>query len=1138
MEDRPASPTAPEHAPNPRQQEAIDYIDGPLLVLAGPGTGKTELLSRRTKNILDKRDVAAKNILCLTFTNRGADTMRRRLIRDIGREAYGVEIGTFHAFAQNLRGNYPEYFNRSAEDALVTELQSQKILESILASLPQDDLLYETPKTSIIKSKDSYRRSNRTDIKAFIDKFRHSGISANQFRSIVSQTDAFMEYMTNAINAGQLAFPSLRGKLEAKYSAISEFIDSLHDVIDSAPAALKDKDLVTTPGVYEPYAETLARAFSDPDELIDENGKTAVFGERRDKLFAKDNAGNLYLTGRQTCRKARSAIDVYERYREELAQSHLYDFDDMIADAITALEDSAEFRMKVQDRYLYIQIDEFQDTNGAQMRMVELMTQGIDRPNLMVVGDDDQSIMRFQGASVTYISQFKSLYQAHEVNLEENYRSLPAIVGLGQYVVRQIETRHDQNKKLVAHKEHEEVAFEVLSCPSRETQYAELAQDIAQRMNALKEKGDVDDKAIAVIARQNKTLANIIPYLAAHDIPFSYRYTATVAEMEVMQTLLALLCAIHYYAQGRSKRADEYLPQVIASVELNLDPEACLGFAVAANCEEREKRAANGSDSAWMRALSKSPNEQLRALYRTIERLSARAAATPIYEIIYAAAQPIMEYYQGLQEHDPYAFVQFNYGVKALIDFVAGEQVMSSVLENHPLRLSDVIERLEEIERLGLQIPVDINIARKGAVTLTTAHSSKGDEYDFVYLVDADEDSWHSRGSSDTILTRNMLFADRGDEDDDRRLVFVALTRPKYGIKTYLGKGSLTRELIGAPNIQIMDMTIDASSLDEMSKLADATQKSWYKRFSLTQEDFLGTLKPDIENMKMSPSRLNAFVTYVEGCKNSTDFVDFNIIRLPQRPSVSLDFGSVVHDFLETYVVQFFKGKVDLSDLVPIFQHRLRLMDYADKVIINHLYRFELIVQQFIPQLDMLLEQSAGSTPHVEKWINTEVDGVPLVGACDLILKNNQTHEIKVFDYKTGKNKSEERPDANYHRQLCFYKILIENSPQFAGYTVSDVANLYVEPIKDKDETGHVTYRIGDVARYPVSEQDVQHVRELIGAVWRRIQNGLFDTSDFETSEILLEAKALSTTKAGKSKNLGTEEVQRLYEDWLIAKSC
>ena len=128
---------------NPKQKEAVEYLDGPLLVLAGPGTGKTQLLSEKVAYILKNTDTNPENILCLTFTESGAMNMRERLKTIVGNEGLKVNIGTYHAFGSNVLAQYKNYatdYNRMI-DAPVDEVSQFKIVKNIQDKLPGTDIL-------------------------------------------------------------------------------------------------------------------------------------------------------------------------------------------------------------------------------------------------------------------------------------------------------------------------------------------------------------------------------------------------------------------------------------------------------------------------------------------------------------------------------------------------------------------------------------------------------------------------------------------------------------------------------------------------------------------------------------------------------------------------------------------------------------------------------------------------------------------------------------------------------------------------------------------------------------------------------------------------------------------------------------
>ena len=119
---------------NPAQRKAVDAIEGPVMVIAGPGTGKTTLLTLRIANILRKTDIPADAILALTFTESGAAAMRRKLTSTIGAAAYKVHIHTFHGFAGHIIEQYPDYFPRVIGSSIITEVEQMKIIEKALQS--------------------------------------------------------------------------------------------------------------------------------------------------------------------------------------------------------------------------------------------------------------------------------------------------------------------------------------------------------------------------------------------------------------------------------------------------------------------------------------------------------------------------------------------------------------------------------------------------------------------------------------------------------------------------------------------------------------------------------------------------------------------------------------------------------------------------------------------------------------------------------------------------------------------------------------------------------------------------------------------------------------------------------------------
>ncbi len=169
---------------NEAQKEAVDTIDGPVLVIAGPGTGKTQLLSVRVANILQKTDAAPQNILCLTFTNKAAHNMRERLFQLIGVTAYNVVVRTFHSFAADIMSEYPDFFWNGARLTAVPDAVQIEIVQDILAGLPLDNPLARRFAGNI---------TGLNDIQNALKLTKEAGLTPEKLRAIITANLAYIE---------------------------------------------------------------------------------------------------------------------------------------------------------------------------------------------------------------------------------------------------------------------------------------------------------------------------------------------------------------------------------------------------------------------------------------------------------------------------------------------------------------------------------------------------------------------------------------------------------------------------------------------------------------------------------------------------------------------------------------------------------------------------------------------------------------------------------------------------------------------------------------------------------------------------------------------------------------------------------
>lgn len=1080
---------------NAEQREAVEHLDGPLLVVAGPGTGKTQLLSLRAANILAKRDASPENILCLTYTEAGAEAMRKRLIELIGRDAYGIQVSTFHSFASSVRAAYPDHFKRSSSDQLATDLYQTELMDTLLKKRPFGDVLASRDK----QGKAHYSKN----MLSFVSKVKRSGISYDALAEIAKQNIAAAEWLEE--NSALCEIASLR----ASARVVKQFEDEVERSCAAMPRELM-RPVVSTPGVYVPFSRYLYDMVRQT-ELVSDNGRTSGYTALRTAFFDGSNAMGRYFAIKKTSEKLLAACDVATSYQEELDDNNLYDYDDMILDFVRAVESDADLRQALQDKYTYLQVDEFQDTNGAQMRIVELLCEGVDQPNIMAVGDDDQAIMRFQGASVECINQFVARYHPHSVVLKTNYRSTPAVVELGQKVAAQIEHRlaASSDKAIRASRsEGDQTKFVELVYQSKAEEYAALAKRIRARVDAGYIDGCEDpNKAIAVISPKHAVLRGLIPYLVAEDIPFAYKQKQNLFTSERMQTVLALMRSVTALSQGREALAESCLPQIICAPELGGNRAESVRFALFARSE---------CHGRWLQAMKASHDERIISLYGQLMEWAAQASSAPVRELLFDIAKQPLAYYRKLHKTDSLAAAEFNSGMRALLNFIEGELAIRGA-RARATRLEDVVERLEAAELQDVSIDISINLDAPGAVRLTSAHSSKGLEFDCVYLVDAEDTVWHKGAAGGSLYPANLLLGDERDEDDARRLLFVAVTRAKRHLEFFRSTGTTVRELSGF--IESEEIELNPMKLDR------AIEIDWHEAYRLDTPDLMALLDVRRDVRHLSASALNTFVTYQPGCENSKSFPEKQVLRLPEKPAISLEFGTIVHAMMED-ISNFVMGSQGTPIEAVIASHRqsVEWMDFPKTEIGLYLQRFDRICALFVP---WLLENAAGHRRVAEAKLEAmTAGGTPLFGYLDLLLVDDEQKTVRIVDYKTG---LKHEVPAGYERQLRFYKLLVELSPQFEGYTVISMGDFYVEPEKETGEL-HPPFEVA------ATESEIRGLERLIDVVWKRIQAGAWDTSSFEQSERY--SAAVLEREGARTKKDGAAIMQRAYEEWLVEEGA
>lgn len=1081
---------------NAAQKQAVDTIDGPVMVVAGPGTGKTELLGMRVANILRTTDSLPQNILCLTYTESGAYAMRERLVELIGPDAYKVAIHTFHSFGTEIINRNTEYFYQGAYFRPADELSSYEVLRTLFEKLP-----HSNPLASSINDEFTYLR----DTQSTISDLKKSGLTSDELVAILDRNDMFSDWFQ----------PRLA----------SVFADRLSKKVFSAVGALVDDigtyreepyELITYEPLHELVGSSLARAL---EQAEGDNSTKPLSAWKREWCEKRDD-GELTLRDVKRSKRLRSVAAIYYDYLVAMQQRSLFDFDDMILRTVHALEVFPDLRLNLQEQYQYILVDEFQDTNDAQMRLLWNLTnnpQSEGRPNIMIVGDDDQAIYRFQGANLSNILEYRDLYRdVAIVTLRDNYRSAADILTLARQTITQAAERLEHtidsvDKTLTPHftPDISEVSF---------TRYADEASEYAALAGEIqKYRQDHPERSVAIIARHHKQLQAAIPYLQARELPLSYDRRDNVLDSAPIQFLELLARTVTLLAEQRLEEVNALLPQLLAHPSWGIPASELWMLSVESYrakqlwLETMLSKQGQLADIAEWLILSAhiSMHEPLEYiidhLTGTIE-LQAPDSADSEHDPTHGETpndegfrSPLRDYFfsHELLEHKPAIYIAYLDALSAI------RRRIRDYRPENQLLLRDFIHCIDRYRELGLTIQGSGHIiAAHGPIELLTAHRSKGLEFDAVYVVGLTDSTWGETARSRSKLIsypHNLPIGISGDSSDEHiRLLFVALTRAKSDL--FLS----THRLNGGGKQTLPVGYLGHVPLHEQEAVTSALNREeavWHAGVSKVIDHTMSELLHDtLSTYKLSATHLCNFLDITRGGPEL--FLLQNLLRFPQAMSPSAAFGSAVHATLQRAHAHFTATgkKRPVEDLLGDFE-----MSLSEYQLANDQYDYfakkgsDVLSAFFAARYD-----SFSPTQRVEQSFGGEaivVNGARLSGAIDLIDIDETTKTIQVTDYKTGKSTAtwqgrteyEKTKLHHYRQQLMFYKLLIENSRQYASYTVTRGVIEYVEP----DASGIIN-RI----ELDYDSSELAAFTDLLAGVWSRIQALDFHTASEYTATL------------------------------------
>ncbi len=415
---------------NPNQKLAVDTVEGPVIVNAGPGSGKTQILALRIANILRKTDTNSRNILCLTFTDGAANNMKERLFKIMGGEYARLNIFTFHAFATDIIAKNPSSFFGGNSFSPLDPISGKQIFKEIF-----DNIQYGNPLFGLYQSDHIYLK----DTQSQISSLKKAGILPSQFQAQLLELGKFYDQINPLLNF-------LTATVSAKmFGYIPDLINKINDI--DVP------NLIESPS-YQ-YKRLLLETLSLI--LVEANSpkpSTKLITDWKARFTKKLNPNQVVLSDSLILPKNLAVAQVYQNYQDKLWELGFFDFEDMLVEVCRVLEDENHFWLKsfLQEQFQYILIDEFQDTNGIQLKLVNyIIDSSIENPNIMVVGDPDQAIFKFQGAGLTNLSQFNQKYPKSKIiNLIDNYRSHQIILDFAHSLIENSNQRLGNTVKLTS----------------------------------------------------------------------------------------------------------------------------------------------------------------------------------------------------------------------------------------------------------------------------------------------------------------------------------------------------------------------------------------------------------------------------------------------------------------------------------------------------------------------------------------------------------------------------------------------------------------------------------------------------------------------------------------------------------------
>jgi DNA helicase-2/ATP-dependent DNA helicase PcrA len=1007
---------------NPQQRQAVDTTEGPVMVIAGPGTGKTEILGARIARILEKQaGINPSNILCLTYTNAGVIAMRKRLLQFIGPAAHKAEIHTFHSFCNQIIQSHPERFHiRDQEN--ISDLDRHEILEKILDTLPADHPLFD-------------RRGY-----------------------------FYLPHLQNLFST-----------MKSENWTPEDIEKTTHEYIKNLPE------------------------------------REGFFYKRKYKTFAKgDPKPEKIEAEKEKCEKLLAGAQLFPEFQHRMQDRGAYDFHDMIAWTIQHFEKEPHFLADYQEKFQYILVDEFQDTNGLQKRLIDLLCNYWDDPNIFVVGDDDQSIYRFQGANLKNILDFYQQYKSsvQTITIDKNYRSSQKILDAAENMIEKNTERLTQKipglqKKLTAHNTQAakiQKAPELWGCQNPLHEQWAIIQSLKKS-----QKNGEDLNNIAIIYQKHRQVQELIKLCESEKIPIQVKENTDIFSLSFFQHILDMLTWLEANKKNLGQRDDLWF-RLAHSEFFRLDPQDMTSLMIGRQILRKNSDEKNIIESDknkflhhicinkdLLQACQTQNPEAIQKFHNFFLSLLTDLQAEPFLVFMgkFFARTEILE--TALKSPQKAIYLQ---GLRTLLDDIKQE-----VKKDPEFSLPKFLAKISRMKTHGLRWPMVRHTGGKEGVQLMTAHASKGLEFKKVFIMGVDKKEWDREGRpmGAFFYPDTLLLSNAGDfMEERRRLFFVAMTRAQEELVIAYSENDLNNKPLD-PSIFISELSEDLPVIpkcfDDDIILKAETELLQSYGIKNSEDIFSKAMSSGVENLldtiladySLSPTHLNKYL------QCPTQFYYENILKIPAVMPPAALFGTALHRVLELSFIQM-KNTGNFPTISEAHQSFANIMQKYKGAFKKE--EFEKLCKSGEKNVENLWKKCVplwNREVLVEYRIKTEVDGIPISGKLDKI-EFGLDNRIKVIDYKTGKpqyakeklkgpQEKNEGLGGDYWRQIVFYKILIDADPSKKWVWDGGIMD-FIEP--DKKGEFH-PYEV------PVSSEDEALVRSQIQETYKNIQDRKFE---------------------------------------------